>query len=347
MITSNSINGLFGQVLKASASWAYEQRRGNRSTVDSPCPIMLHLTEPRNRVLSWPHRNNSVPAAAAETLWVLAGRDDMEFLKYYLPRATDFADDINKSRWRAGYGPRLRGKFPRLQDQLSFVVNELKARPNSRRAIVTLADPAEDIPAATAIDWPCTLTLNFLVRDGKLDLTVYMRSNDILWGAFGINIFEFTVMQEVVAGLTRIPLGQYYHISNSLHYYTDFEKRFEAMRNALPQKDRYAEYGAFTSIRQLDSYDQLGYALTRFFGWESLLRNFTNEVAYHNAIEGFVATRSNFGCLHDLVWAVLCYQAAHRGFIASSGAALRQMLDLQMRQSVIDVIAREQNQQVK
>jgi hypothetical protein len=67
-------------------------------------------------------------------------------------------------------------------------------------------------------------------RCGKLDLIVFIRSNDILWGLSGVNVFEFTVLQELVSSATNIPLGTYYHVANSLHYYSEFQKRFDIMR---------------------------------------------------------------------------------------------------------------------
>jgi hypothetical protein len=64
------------------------------------------LLEPRNREILLPSRKASLPAQIAETMWVLSGRDDVEWLSHYLKRAKDFSDDGEV--WRAAYGPRLR-----------------------------------------------------------------------------------------------------------------------------------------------------------------------------------------------------------------------------------------------
>src|SRR4029078_12597498 len=119
----------------------------------------------------------------------LNGRNDLDFIRYFLPRAVDFSDD--GVTWRAGYGPRLRDYGPGI-DQIEFVVNELRANPNSRRAVLSLLDPGEDstFPIKTN-DFPCTQSLSFMERDGKLDLTVFIRSNDLIWGWSHINLFEF------------------------------------------------------------------------------------------------------------------------------------------------------------
>ena len=201
--SGHSVNNLFYQILAdALKTWPRGvERRDGKVTWDSPGPVCVHLTNPRNRVLTIPGRKGSFPAACAETLWVLAGRNDIAFLEPYLPRAKDFSD--NGKTWRAAYGPRLRGKgfcscpdkdFPACDwndhlttctprtDQIKFVVDELRARPESRRAIMSLLEPAVDQDVPQAADFPCTQSLSFMRREGKLDLTVFIRSNDFLWG---------------------------------------------------------------------------------------------------------------------------------------------------------------------
>ncbi|KKK69612.1 hypothetical protein LCGC14_2932300 [marine sediment metagenome] len=79
-ISAPSINKLFYEVLFAATCWPRELRREEKMTVDSPGPVMLEIFHPQQRILTIPARLNSLPATAAETIWVLAGRDDMEFL---------------------------------------------------------------------------------------------------------------------------------------------------------------------------------------------------------------------------------------------------------------------------
>jgi thymidylate synthase len=61
---------------------------------------------PRRREILVPNRGANVFAQIAETMWVLAGRNDVEWLSAYLPRAKDYSDD--GETWRAGYGTRIR-----------------------------------------------------------------------------------------------------------------------------------------------------------------------------------------------------------------------------------------------
>ena len=68
--------------------------------------IEITLDRPLEREVLHQERKASLPAQIAETMWVLAGRNDIEWLSHYLPRAKDFSDD--GTTWRAGYGRRLR-----------------------------------------------------------------------------------------------------------------------------------------------------------------------------------------------------------------------------------------------
>ena len=280
-ISASSINKLFYQVLSAATCWPRELRREERMTVDSPGPVMLEIFYPQQRILTIPARLNSLPATAAETIWVLAGHDDMEFLQFYLKRALDFSDD--GETWRAAYGPRLR-RWPgtKIQglrvvtDQLSSIITELRQHPSSRRAIMGLLNPSDDHQNFTAKDFPCTQYLHFLVRKGHLDLDIHIRSNDILWGLTGVNIFEFTVIQELVAGMTGLPVGRYYHIADSLHYYTDYQKRMDSILQS-PHFDIYDHIhtGRFkhAPTSSDDSLFRMDNALDDFMVVERMLRH--------------------------------------------------------------------------
>ena len=72
-------------------------------------------------------------------------------------------------------------------------------------------------------DTPCTVSLQFLIRDNKLHLTVYMRSNDI-WLGFPYDVFSFTCMQIKMAMELGYDVGEYTHIAGSLHLYTRNKK---------------------------------------------------------------------------------------------------------------------------
>jgi thymidylate synthase len=184
----------------------------------------IELTEPWQREITLPERAASLPAQIAETMWVLAGRNDVEWLSNYLPRAAEFSDD--GETWRAGYGPRIRswdqrstptGFHPGPVDQLDKVVELLREDRTTRRAVISIWDPIIDTQPGK--DIPCNNWLHFLSRDGYLHLHVATRSNDLMWGWSGINAFEWSALQEIVAGILGLKMGSIHYSISSLHLY--------------------------------------------------------------------------------------------------------------------------------
>ena len=80
-------------------------------------------------------------------------------------------------------------------------------------------------------DVPCTLALQFFIREGKLHLHVNMRSSDIILG-IAYDVPAFTTMQEVLANELGVDLGEYVHTSNSLHCYERDFQMLDAIANS-------------------------------------------------------------------------------------------------------------------
>jgi thymidylate synthase len=166
-----------------------------------------------------PKRGNNIFATVAETLWVYAGRSDIETLSKWLPRAKDYSDDGVK--WSSGYGPRLRAWIDhnfKTFDQIETVIRRLRRNPESRQALITLWDPATDGQKEKSLDYTCNICLHFLVRDGGLNMFVTTRSNDIVFGV-AINVFEWCFLANYIAACLNVPFRNYYQTGSSLHLY--------------------------------------------------------------------------------------------------------------------------------
>ena len=220
-LVSHTLNNLFVEAADLILREGHDiEVRGSK--VRELCNVSLTLTNPYNSIIMLPGRHNNVVAMVAETLWMLAGRDDMEFLSKYLPRAPEFSDD--GAVWRGAYGPRLRNwKGDGTIDQLALVVDMLRKDPTTRRAVMSIYDPDRDF--VDSLDIPCNNWLHFLARDGKLNLSVAVRSNDLMWGFSGINVFEWSILLTIVAALTGMELGQLTMHVTSLHLYERHWKR--------------------------------------------------------------------------------------------------------------------------
>ncbi|CAN7723092.1 thymidylate synthase [Rhizobium rhizogenes] len=197
---------------------------------------LLRIKSPLERVIVTPHRNNNIFALIAETFWVLGGRNDLGYLTHYLPRASDFSDD--GKTWRAAYGPRLRNWYG--VDQFQQVASLLRADPNTKRAVMTIFDPKSDYVETK--DVPCNNWLHFLIRDGRLHLNVTVRANDAVWGFGGINSFEWSILQEMMAVWTGTQAGTLSWFVGTIHVYKRHYKTIDQILDNFGNKTLY-EFG--------------------------------------------------------------------------------------------------------
>ncbi|WP_217550134.1 thymidylate synthase [Pantoea sp. GbtcB22] len=150
-----------------------------------------------------------------ELMWYLSGSDDVESIRYYISKYRDSAE--RDGTINGAYGPRLFGTKNGI-NQIENVIQLLKKRNTSRRAAIQLFD-AKDI-SRHFVDVPCTVGLQFAVRNDSLDMFTFMRSNDARAGLVH-DIFAFTMLQEMIAKTLGLNLGVYRHYAASLHIYTE------------------------------------------------------------------------------------------------------------------------------
>ncbi|MBY5172744.1 thymidylate synthase [Klebsiella variicola] len=150
-----------------------------------------------------------------ELMWYLSGSDDAESIRYYISKYQDSAE--SDGTINGAYGPRLFGTKNGI-NQIENVIRLLKKRNTSRRAAIQLFD-ANDI-AHPFVDVPCTVGLQFAIRNDSLDMFTFMRSNDARAGLVH-DIFAFTMLQEMIAKTLGLNLGVYRHYAASLHIYIE------------------------------------------------------------------------------------------------------------------------------
>lgn len=191
-------------------------------------PFVFTLKNPRTRIIMNEDRNINLGFNILEFLSIIAGDSSVEKLAFLSPNIKQFSDD--GKIFRGAYGPRLRyliqfnehGDIEHSYDQFNLVITKLKNDKDSRQAIMTIFDP--NIDYVTTKDVPCTVMFHFLIRDNKLNMNVYMRSNDAMLGHV-IDVFTFTMIQEIIANELNCELGEYNHFCGSFHLYEkDIEK---------------------------------------------------------------------------------------------------------------------------
>lgn len=202
-------------------------------------PVTITYTHPRERVLLNPERDCNPFFHLYEALWMLAGRNDVAPLAYYNSRMPEFSDD--GQTFNGAYGYRWRNAPEMAWDQLTIIINHLKALPDSRRVVLQMWNVEDDLlkiggNVPYSKDVCCNTNAYFslrpighdlnqpigaLVTKYALDMTVCNRSNDMVWGMLGANVVHFSILQEYVAAHLGAEVGRYHQFTNNLHVYKE------------------------------------------------------------------------------------------------------------------------------
>lgn len=202
--------------------------------------LLMHsfkIQDSTSRVAVIKNRNGNIFAQVAETLWMLAGRNDLDWLELYIPQCKKWSDD--GLTWRAAYGPRLRAymdpgiyRMSILQpvDQIANVAEKLSVDPDTRQAVISIWDPARDW-FVNSKDYPCNNWLHFIIRDGMLHLNVAVRSNDAMYGFSHADFFSWSTLLEMMAFWTGTVPGNITWNATSFHLYErSFDKALDIIR---------------------------------------------------------------------------------------------------------------------
>ena len=208
-----------------------EQDSRAGATLEFDGPVVTTYEYPCERVLFWEGRDANPFFHFMEGLWMLQGREDVEFLAHYNKGMEAFSD--NGFTLNGAYGYRWREFYEK--DQLDVVVKRLKDNPDDRRCVVAMWECNNDLDRDT-LDTPCNTHIYFKVRNNKLNMTVCCRSNDMIWGAYGANAVHFSMLQEYMAARIGVEVGVYNQVSDSFHVYTEL---FNSMKEKLPEFDYY------------------------------------------------------------------------------------------------------------
>lgn len=237
------------------------------------------LERPLERYLFLPKRHNDVFAQFAETMWVLAGRDDISWLSRYLPRAPNYSDD--GQTWHGAYGPRLR-RWAGHVDQLDKVRALLSEDRTSRRAVMVLFDPERDF--ANSNDIPCNNWLSWIARDGELHLSVAIRSNDAMWGFSGANAFEWSILQELMAHWLGLKVGSVKYFAASFHLYDIHFSRAKQIDEGFHGLTPY-DFGIGRATFQT-GWNDFSTKLDRWFALEERIRAEPEHPLFHHGQTG-------------------------------------------------------------
>jgi hypothetical protein len=188
-------------------------------------PVTTVYLQPNERVCLHPWRDANPFFHLIESLWMIAGRDDLKTLTRYVSTFGQFSDDGETvpgaygKRWRDWFHPA--DGVTGSADQLDEVVRQLRANPRDRRVVIQMwdayVDPQRNREGSK--DVPCNLMALPFETEGQLNLTVFCRSNDMVLGAYGANAVHFSFLLEYLAARVGLKVGRYYQVSNNFHAY--------------------------------------------------------------------------------------------------------------------------------
>ena len=173
------------------------------------------MTDPKDRKIINKEREWKEDYAEAEWQWYLSGDPKVSTLGDIYGKVPEIwkrmADADGKVNSNYGY------QWER-NAQMIRVLEMLKHNPDTRQACISIYD-GKEIGDYT-FDTPCTYAVQFTIVNGRLDMCVTMRSND-LWYGFCNDQYQFSKLQEMASKHLKIETGVYYHFAHNMHLYNN------------------------------------------------------------------------------------------------------------------------------
>lgn len=184
-------------------------------------------------ILGIPKRKLGRRFQTAEAAWIISGDDRVATIAPYSKAISNFSDDGVK--FFGSYGVKIR-------EQINYVVEKLATDQDTREAVINIW---RENPPQTK-DYPCTCTVQFLIRDGKIHCVDNMRSSDI-WLGWPYDIFNFSMLSGFIALKLReeygikLELGTITLNAGSQHIYEQhFDKAQECWID--PKMESYSRF---------------------------------------------------------------------------------------------------------
>lgn len=225
-VTGASISSIYKQLCKRLIAAPIVVARGlkTREIID----VDFELTNPYASIVCQKGRAMDMNYCVGELCYFLAGRTDLESIYYYSKFWGKISDDGKTVN--SAYGHRLFYALNKhYETQINYAIKTLLADQFTRKAVLPIYNPDD---AHESRDNPCTMFLQFVVRNNKLECFTFMRSNDV-WLGLPYDVAFFALVQQVVYTALRnfwpkLELGSYHHHVTSMHVYEENFQGIEA-----------------------------------------------------------------------------------------------------------------------
>jgi thymidylate synthase len=168
-----------------------------------------------------------------ELLWFLRGDTN---IKYLVENGVSIWNEWANPNGELGpvYGKQWRswqGVNGEVIDQISWVIDEIKSNPDSRRLIVSAWNVGELSQMALA---PCHAFFQFYVNNGKLSCQLYQRSADVFLGV-PFNIASYAILTMMIAQVCDLEVGEFIHSFGDVHIYSNHLEQVNLQLSRTPK----------------------------------------------------------------------------------------------------------------
>ncbi|CAN5703472.1 thymidylate synthase [soil metagenome] len=174
-----------------------------------------------------------------ELLWFLKGETNTKYLTEHGVKIWDeWADEngdlgpVYGKQWRS-----WEGSDGQTIDQVSWLINEIKRNPDSRRLIISAWNVA-DLPKMALM--PCHNMFQFYVSPDtdengkrKLSCQLYQRSADVFLGV-PFNIASYALLTMMIAQVCDLGLGDFVHTFGDVHLYSNHFEQAQLQLSRTP-----------------------------------------------------------------------------------------------------------------
>jgi len=198
---------------KKTSPRSFETREiiNHTSVVDMSDPVVKNKARKMNYAFMY-----------AEAYWILSGSNMAQDIAPYCKPIAKFSDD--GVRFDGAYGPMV-------VQQIRYCVDCLNSDLLSRQAVMSIWRPNP----RPSKDIPCTVSLQFLVRDGKINCIANMRSSDI-WLGWVYDVFNFSCIANYIRLSLKhsLRLGNLYLNAASQHLYESDAEKAQKVVDSFP-----------------------------------------------------------------------------------------------------------------
>ncbi len=170
----------------------------------------------------------------AEVVWMVMGEKHLDFLQKFTGIWDQFAEEDGTIE--CAYGYRWRTHFGR--DQLLDLVQHLRDEPTSRQGVVMMWDPSADgLTAPKKKNVPCPFCWTANIIDGKLNVHLVIRSNDMMLGN-PHDTAGFALLQAMLAQELGVQVGK---LTISISHAHIYENHYDQVQELLDRDEHTHE----------------------------------------------------------------------------------------------------------